>query len=185
MDKRPFVQEALWRTHPPFGSRRRDIVTTQLNHGVRPAPDLVDGNFTADRPNQLWLADITYDPTAGGRCREAGARPSIGSVGDAYDNAMCENFFATPLECQLLAHRRFASQAEARTAVFSPIEVWYNPGRRIPASAICYPSLTRLTWPTKPPMGPRGINESTAMRWHRVYVMRLVKPLEQLFSREP
>ena len=32
----------------------------------------------------------------GGRCREAGVRPSMGSVGDAYDNAMCESFFATP-----------------------------------------------------------------------------------------
>jgi hypothetical protein len=31
----------------------------------------------------------------GGRCREAGVRPSMGSVGDAYDNAMCESFFAT------------------------------------------------------------------------------------------
>jgi putative transposase len=41
----------------------------------------------------------------GGRCREAGVRPSMGSVGDAYDNAMCESFFAT-LECELLARRR-------------------------------------------------------------------------------
>src|SRR6516164_2790173 len=65
----------------------------------------------------------------GGRCREAGVRPSMGSVGDAYDNAMCESFFAT-LECELLARRRFTSQAEARIAVFSYIEGWYNPARR-------------------------------------------------------
>lgn len=37
----------------------------------------------------------------GNRCREAGVRPSMGSVGNAYDNAMCERFFAT-LECELL-----------------------------------------------------------------------------------
>src|SRR5262249_40158031 len=37
----------------------------------------------------------------GGRCRQAGVRSSMGSVGDAYDNAMCESFFAT-LECELL-----------------------------------------------------------------------------------
>jgi putative transposase len=37
----------------------------------------------------------------------------MGSVGDAYDNAMCESFFAT-LECEPLERRRFASQAEAR-----------------------------------------------------------------------
>jgi len=65
----------------------------------------------------------------GGRCREAGVRPSMGSVGDAYDNAMCESFFAT-LECELLARRRFDSQAEARMAVFRFIEGWYNPARR-------------------------------------------------------
>ncbi len=64
----------------------------------------------------------------GGRCREAGVRPSRGSVGDAYDNAMCESFFAT-LECALLARRRFMSQVEARMAVFSYIESWYNPLR--------------------------------------------------------
>ena len=172
-------------------SRRRGLVTTQRDRDARPAPDLVDRNFTADRPNQLWVADITYIPTAagflylavvldafsrrivgwamethlrtelvlaaldmaigqrkpvnvihhsdqgrqytalafGGRCREAGVRPSMGSVGDAYDNAMCESFFAT-LECELLARRRFASQAEARMATFSYIEGWYNPARR-------------------------------------------------------
>lgn len=51
----------------------------------------------------------------GNRCREAGVRPSMGSVGDAYDNAMCESFFAS-LESELLARRRFTSQAEARMA---------------------------------------------------------------------
>jgi putative transposase len=65
----------------------------------------------------------------GARCREAGVRPSMGSVGDAYDNALCEAFFAT-LECELLDRRRFRSQAEARMAVFSFIEGWYNPRRR-------------------------------------------------------
>jgi len=64
----------------------------------------------------------------GNRCKEAGVRPSMGSVGDAYDNAMCESFFAT-LECELLERRRFASQAEARMACFSFIEAWYNPVR--------------------------------------------------------
>jgi putative transposase len=49
----------------------------------------------------------------GKRCREAGVRPSMGSVGDAYDNAMAESFFAT-LECELLDRRRFRTQAEAR-----------------------------------------------------------------------
>src|SRR6516225_5162240 len=65
----------------------------------------------------------------GQRCRAAGVQPSMGSVGDAYDNAMCESFFAT-LECELLDRRRFKTQAEARLAVFSFIEGFYNPRRR-------------------------------------------------------
>jgi putative transposase len=62
------------------------------------------------------------------RCREVGIRPSMGSVGDAYDNALCESFFAS-LECELLDRRLFASQVEARLAVFEYIEGWYNPHR--------------------------------------------------------
>ena len=65
----------------------------------------------------------------GKRCREAGVRPSMGSVGDAYDNAMAERFFAT-LECELLDRCRFKTQAEARMAVFQFIEGFYNPRRR-------------------------------------------------------
>ena len=65
----------------------------------------------------------------GNRCREAGVRPSMGSIGDAYDNAMAESFFAT-LECELLERRRFKTQAEARMAVFAFIEGFYNPRRR-------------------------------------------------------
>jgi putative transposase len=170
--------------------RRSGVTTTRRDKEARPAPDLVDRNFVASRPNQLWVADITFVPTASGflylavvldawsrkvvgwsmanhlraelvldalemaigqrrpdgvihhsdqgsqytslafgkRCKEAGVRPSMGSVGDAYDNAMCESFFAT-LECELLERRRFASQAEAKMACFNFIEGWYNPAR--------------------------------------------------------
>jgi putative transposase len=61
----------------------------------------------------------------GARCREAGVRPSMGSVGDCYDNPMCESFFAT-LECELLDRRRFTTRAEPRMAIFEFIEGWYN-----------------------------------------------------------
>jgi putative transposase len=170
--------------------RRSGVTTTRRDKEARPAPDLVDRNFKATQPNQLWVADITFVPTAAGflylavvldawsrkivgwsmanhlrtelvldamemaisqrrprsvihhsdqgsqytslafgtRCKEAGVRPSMGSIGDAYDNAMCESFFAT-LECELLDRRRFTSQAEARMACFSFIEGWYNPVR--------------------------------------------------------
>ena len=67
--------------------------------------------------------------TFGQRCREADVRPSMGSVGDCYDNAMAESFFAT-LECELLDRQRFADPDKARRAVFEFIEGWYNPQRR-------------------------------------------------------
>jgi putative transposase len=65
----------------------------------------------------------------GKRCIEAGIKPSMGSVGDAYDNAMAESFFAT-LEREVIDRTRFRSQIEARMAVFTWIESWYNPHRR-------------------------------------------------------
>jgi putative transposase len=61
----------------------------------------------------------------------------MGAVGDAYDNALCESFFAT-LECELLDRRRFPSQAEARMAVFDFLEGFYNPRRH--HSALGYKS---------------------------------------------
>jgi putative transposase len=65
----------------------------------------------------------------GSRCKEAGIRPSMGSVGDCYDNAMCESFNAI-LECELLVKHRFKNQREAALAVFDFIEGFYNPKRR-------------------------------------------------------
>lgn len=64
-------------------------------------------------------------------------RPSTGSVGDCYDNAMCESFFAT-LECELFERHKFKTKAEARVACFEFIEGWYNPSRR--HSALRYKS---------------------------------------------
>jgi putative transposase len=170
------------------GVSRRKFRPTVRDETARPAPDLVDRQFTVASPDRLWVADITYVPTwagvlylavaldawsrrvigwvmeshlrtelavaaldmavaqrrptdvihhsdqgcqytslaFGGRCRAAGVRPSMGSVGDAYDNALCESFFAT-LECELLDRQRFPTQAAARLAVFDFIEGWYNP----------------------------------------------------------
>ena len=77
----------------------------------------------------------------GQRCPEPGVLPSTGSVGDAYDDAMAEACLVT-LECELLARRRFASQAEARLAVFHFIDGFYNTSRR--HSAIGYLSPINL-----------------------------------------
>jgi transposase InsO family protein len=183
-------------------SRRKALRTTRRTPGAHPAPDLVQRHFTADAPDRLWVADVTYVATWAGwlylavvvdawsrkvvgwsmsthlhttlvldalqmaiqqrqpegvihhsdqgsqytslafgqRCREAGIRPSMGSVGDCFDNALCESFFAT-LECELLDRHTFHTQAEARLAVFAFIEGWYNPHRR--HSAIDYLSPNR------------------------------------------
>ena len=183
-------------------SRRREPTTTIRSKSARQEPDLVERDFTAEGPNALWVADITYVPTGSGflylavvldafsrrvvgwamaghlrtelvlaaldmavaqrkpsgvihhsdhgsqytslafgaRCKEAGVRPSLGSVGDCYDNALCESFFAT-LECELIERRRFATKAEARMAVFQFVEGWYNVRRR--HSSLGYESPTR------------------------------------------
>ena len=52
-----------------------------------------------------------------------GVRPSMGTVGDAYDNAMVESFFAT-LECELIDRRSWQTKTEARLALFNYIECW-------------------------------------------------------------
>ena len=173
-------------------TRRKYVRTTRRDARDRPAPDLVNREFTANGPDQLWVADITYIPTLAGflylavvldvwsrkiigwsmstrlatkvvldaltmaldrrcpehgvihhsdqgcqytsiefgrRCREHGVRPSMGSVGDCYDNAMCESFFAT-LECELLDRSRFRTTTDAELAVFDFIEGFYNTKRR-------------------------------------------------------
>jgi len=172
-------------------SRRRKKGTTKRDPGAEPAPDLVERDFTASKPDELWVADITYIPTGEGflylavvidafsrrvvgwamrdrlkaelvlealemairgrrprkvvhhsdhgaqytsvafgkRCQEAGVELSMGTVGDCYDNALCESFFAT-LECELLERRRFTDRTEARLEVFWFIEGWYNRRRR-------------------------------------------------------
>lgn len=186
-------------------SRRRKYRSTR-DKDAQTAPDLVDRDFTATHPNQLWVADITYVPTWSGflylavvldvwsrrivgwamsnslktavvldalnmavtqrqprnvvhhsdqgcqytsisfglRCREVGVKPSMGSVGDAYDNAMCESFFAT-LECELLDRRRFKNHAEAEMAIFDFIEGFYNPRRLHSALDYLSPNVYEAT----------------------------------------
>lgn len=53
----------------------------------------------------------------------------MGSVGDGFDNANCESFFAT-LECELIDRSVLRTQAEARLAIFEFVESFYNRARR-------------------------------------------------------
>jgi putative transposase len=182
-------------------SRRRGyVVTTRRDDSHDRVPDLVERRFEASRPDQLWVADMTYVPTWAGfiylaivldvwsrrvvgwaigetmdaqlvksaldmalerrrptavvhhsdrgsqytsaefaaRCDAMGVRRSMGSVGDAYDNAMAESFFAT-LECELIDRRSWRTKAEAKAALFTYIEGWYNSRRRHSALGQCSP----------------------------------------------
>ena len=53
----------------------------------------------------------------------------MGSIGDAYDNAMAESFFST-LQRELLDEHRWESRRQLALAVFEWIEAWCNPRRR-------------------------------------------------------
>jgi putative transposase len=95
----------------------------------------------------------------GRRCREANVRPSMGSVGDCYDNAMCESFFAT-LEFELLDRVTLRSPTEARTAVFDFIEGWYSSTRR--HSPLDYRSPIEFEQPPHQPPGEPSGTEGAA-----------------------
>jgi len=84
------------------------------------------------------------------RCRALGIQCSMGTVGDCYDNALAESFFAT-LECELLHHQTFRTHDEARSAVFDFIESFYNRQRRHSALGYLSPQeYERRRVPTTP-----------------------------------
>jgi putative transposase len=166
--------------------------TTVRIPGITPAGDLVERQFRPDRPNVLWVAEITYLRTGEGwlylaavqdaysrqivgwsmtrhiratlvvdalnmalarrrpqpglihhsdhgsqyvslafgrAARDAGIAVSMGSRGDAYDNAVAETFFAT-LKKELVNRRAWPSRLELQSAVFEYIEAFYNRRRR-------------------------------------------------------
>ena len=101
---------------------RAELVLAALNMAIETRkPDAVVHH--SDQGSQY--ASLAF----GKRCQDMGVRPSMGTVGDAYDNAMAESFFAT-VEREVLHRRRFRSQAEAKMALFEWIEGSYNPRRR-------------------------------------------------------
>ena len=65
----------------------------------------------------------------GQRLRRAGLLGSMGTVGDALDNAVAESFFAS-LQCELLDRHQWPTRAGLARAMFHWIEAFYNPTRR-------------------------------------------------------
>ena len=74
--------------------------------------------------HETWYTSITF-PFA---CEEAGVRLTRASIGDCYDNALCDSFFAR-LECEILYHQRYSPMPPG-LAFFDFIESFYNPHRR-------------------------------------------------------
>lgn len=173
--------------------RRKKHFTTRRDPKAALSDDLVNRQFTVDRPDVLWVGDVTEHPTTEGkvylatvidafsrrvvgwpiadhlraeivvdalqmviwrrngreaatvmhtdhgsqytswafgrRLRAAGILGSMGTVGDALDNAMAESFFGT-LQLELLDRRRWETRAELASAIFEYIEAFYNPRRR-------------------------------------------------------
>jgi len=201
--------------------RRRYRGTTRQEREASIAPDLVQRDFTASAPDQLWVADITYVPTAEGwlylatvldawsrrivgwamagtlrtelvvdalnmavwnrrpvvgvvhhsdrgaqytsltfsrRCQDAGVVPSMGSVGDAYDNALVEAFFAS-LKTELLTRHTFATRSEARLALFDYIEGFYNSRRRHSALGYLSPAEFERRWWQRPAIVRERVRE--------------------------
>ncbi len=116
-----------------------EIVTAALDMAIlraRPAAGLI---HHSDHGSQ-------YTSTVfGQRCQEAGIVPSMGTVGDAYDNALAESFFAT-LECELIDRERFVTRDEARTKIFDYLEAFYNPRRRHSALEYLAPVEFERRW---------------------------------------
>jgi len=65
----------------------------------------------------------------GQACQQAGIARSMGSVGDCYDNAVAETFFAT-IKKELVHRRSWPTRQELTSEVFEYIEGFYNPRRR-------------------------------------------------------
>jgi putative transposase len=105
------------------GHMRTELVTAALDMALvrrRPTPGLIHHSDHGSQYTSLAF---------GRRLAEAGIAPSMGSVGDAYDNAMAESFFAS-LETELIDRSAWATRGEARLAVFDYIEAFYNRQRR-------------------------------------------------------
>jgi len=102
---------------------RSELVVDALEMALarrRPDPGLV---HHSDQGCQFTAVLFTT------RCAKAGIEVSMGSVGDCYDNAVCETFHAS-LKKEKIYRQSWPTRAAARTAIFEYIEGWYNPRRR-------------------------------------------------------
>ncbi len=111
----------------PNEHRRAHALLALVNH----AP-VADGDVRANRAEIVVHIDLATQYCSwvfGQRLRQAGLMGSMGTVGDALDNAVAESFFAS-LQCELLDRHRWDTRAELARTMFHYVEVFYNPQRR-------------------------------------------------------
>ena len=102
---------------------RAELVVDALGMALtrrKPKPGLI---HHSDRGSQY--TSLAF----GKRMQEVGILPSMGRRGDAFDNAVCESFFAT-LETELIDRHSFETRDQGRLALFHWIEGFYNGRRR-------------------------------------------------------
>lgn len=196
-------------------TRRKFRRTTIRDESARPARDLLNRDFSATRPDERWVADITYVKTlttdlylaaitdlfsrrvvgwalashmraelvttalkmAAARrrptdvvihhsdqgsqyvsydfekaCRDVGVERSMGSVGDCFDNAIAESFFAT-FECELLDRVTLQNQRHAHFEIHDYIEHFYNATRRHSALGNVSPVNFERRWHDRNELG--------------------------------
>jgi putative transposase len=122
---------------------RAELVVDALEMALwrrRPAPGLV---HHSDRGSQY--SSLRF----GARLRAARILPSMGRKGDAYDNALCEAFFAT-LHREVLSRCRFRTRDEARSVLFAYLEGFYNRRRRHSALGYLSPEEFERRWSANP-----------------------------------
>ncbi len=128
----------------PKGARLAQVVSL----------DLVRRSFRRDRPNVLWLTDITSDHgeqftswAFSQRVRDAGIAPSMGAAGSCFDNAMMEAIWAR-LQVELLNRRRWKTRVELASAIHDYIEHFHNTRRRHSALGMRTPAEIETEWLT-------------------------------------
>jgi putative transposase len=137
---------------------RSELVVSALEMALyrrRPAPGLI---HHSDQGCQYTAVLF------GKRCAKAGIEVSMGSVGDCYDNAVCETFHAT-IKKEKIYRQSWPTRAQARAAIFEYIEGWYNPRRRHSTLAYLSPiefERHHAELAQAAPNGPISVNGSAA-----------------------
>lgn len=125
--------------------QRADLATSALGRAIdsRGAAGLVpDGIIHADHGTQFTSWTFTE------RARRAGLLPSPGTIGDPYDNAVAESFWAR-MQTELLDRQRWRTRVELANATFEYIEGFYNHRRR--HSTLDYMTPVQFETATHPP----------------------------------